>query len=422
MSKIFVQIASYRDPQLLPTLEDMFTKAKYPKNLKICIAWQHCEDDEWDVLDKYLNDNRFIIIDIPHKESLGVCWARNQIQQHYNGEKYTLQLDSHHRFVKNWDAELIKMIKDLQKKGYKKPILTTYAPSFNPYNDPAERDNTPWKMNFDRFTPEGVVFFLPAVIDNFKELEEPIPARFYSAHFAFTLGNFCKEVQHDPNYYFHGEEISIAVRAYTHGYDLFHPHKVIVWHEYTRRGRTKHWDDDTNWININDRTFPLLKTLLGTDDTDNSEHSRKVLGKYNLGNKRTIEQYEKYSGIRFKDRTVQNYTLLNNLPPNPVYKTKHEYESSFLKIFKHCIDLSYEQVPEKDYEFWVVAFHDKYDNTLFREDLIKDEIYTLYNDSDGYIKIWKTFKTTALPHYWVVWPYSSSKGWCERLHNILRYD
>ena len=37
---IFVQIASYRDPQLLPTLKDMLDKAKYPDNLRIGISWQ----------------------------------------------------------------------------------------------------------------------------------------------------------------------------------------------------------------------------------------------------------------------------------------------------------------------------------------------------------------------------------------------
>jgi len=242
MSKntIFIQIASYRDPQLIPTIEDCLAKAKHPENLKFCIAWQH---DETENLDKYKNNPQFKILDIPYKESKGACWARNQIQQHYKNETYTLQLDSHHRFIENWDEELINMIKILQKKGHEKPLLTGYISSFDPDNDPAGRINTPWKMNFDRFIPEGAVFFIPASIDNYKELNSPIPSRFYSAHFCFTLGQFCKEVPHDPNYYFHGEEISIAVRAYTWGYDLFHPHKVIAWHEYTRKGRTKHWDD-----------------------------------------------------------------------------------------------------------------------------------------------------------------------------------
>jgi hypothetical protein len=61
-------------------------------------------------------------------------------------------------------------------------------------------------MDFDRFIPEGAVFFFPASIDDFATRTEPVPSRFYSAHFAFTCGQFCIEVPHDPNYYFHGED------------------------------------------------------------------------------------------------------------------------------------------------------------------------------------------------------------------------
>ena len=95
---IFVQIASYRDPELNNTLDYLFKNAKYPDNLRVCIAWQHSPEDEWDTLDKWKKDKRVKILDIPHIESNGVCWARNKIQQEYNKEKYTLQLDSHHCF------------------------------------------------------------------------------------------------------------------------------------------------------------------------------------------------------------------------------------------------------------------------------------------------------------------------------------
>jgi hypothetical protein len=37
---IFVQIASYRDPDLLNTLKDILDNAKTPKNLRFGIAWQ----------------------------------------------------------------------------------------------------------------------------------------------------------------------------------------------------------------------------------------------------------------------------------------------------------------------------------------------------------------------------------------------
>jgi hypothetical protein len=409
---IFIQIASYRDPELIPTLQDCLKNAKYPENLRFGICWQHGPEEN---LNEYINDPRFKIIDIPYLESKGACWARHLIQQKYDGEMYTLQLDSHHRFIKNWDVECITMLEDLQKDGFKKPLLTSYISSYNPKNDPADRVTVPWKMNFDRFIPEGAVFFLPASIDDFTTRKKPLRGRFYSAHFAFTLGQFCKEVPHDPDYYFHGEEISIAVRAFTNGYDIFHPHKIIAWHEYTRVGRTKQWDDVKDWGKHNEQCHAKNRRLFGMD----GELRATDFGIYGFGTERTLEEYEKYAGIRFKTRSVQQYTIDHNEPPNPLYGTKEEYENSFLKIFKHCIDIGFHQVPEKDYDFWVVAFHDKENNTLHRRDAEPGEISHMMIDPDGYCKVWREFQTAEKPAYWVVWPHSKSKGWCERITGNL---
>jgi hypothetical protein len=415
-NKVFVQVASYRDPQLLPTLKDCIEKAKYPENLMFSIAWQHSLDDKWDDLSEFKNDKRFKILDFDYKDAEGVCWARHKLQQNYDGEEYTLQLDSHHRFAQNWDADLIKVYKDLQKKGYKKPLLTGYIPSFDPDNDPQGRITVPWKMNFDRFSPEGVVHFLPASIDNFMELSEPIPARFYSAHFAFTTGKFVKEVPHDPNYYFHGEEISVGVRAYTCGYDLFHPHRIYIWHEYTRKNKVKHWDDSKTWGAKNEGSFLRNRKLFQMDGCTRDED----FGPYDFGKVRSLDDYERYSGVSFRRRSVQQYTLDNKLAPNPPLYGE-EYEKSFVKMFKHCIDVGYQQVPEKDYDFWVVAFHrdGEGDTTLFRKDADIGEINQMMNDPDKYCKIWRQFETSIQPKYWVVWPHSISKGWCERITGNL---
>ena len=412
--KIFIQIASYRDPQLIPTIKDCIKNAKKPEKLVFSIAWQHSSEDAWDSLDEFKDDKRFRIVDINYSESKGACWARNQLQQNYNGEEYTLQLDSHHRFVENWDEELILMYKQLVKKGHKKPLLTGYVSSFDPDNDPNGRTIQPWKMNFDRFIPEGAVFFLPATIDDYKERTEPIPARFYSAHFAFSTGKFVEEVPHDPEYYFHGEEISIAVRAYTHGYDLFHPHKVIVWHEYTRKGRKKQWDDDKQWVSKNVHCHSRNRKLFGMD----GEVKDVDFGIYDFGKERTLEDYERYAGLSFKKRAIQQYTLDNKLAPNPSLFGE-DFEKSFLSIFKHCVDIGFDKVPETDYEFWVVAFHNEKDETLFRKDADANEIKQIKSDIDGYGKIWREFQTETKPKYWVVWPFSTSKGWCERLTGDL---
>jgi hypothetical protein len=297
------------------------------------------------------------------------------------------------RFEKNWDDEMIKMIKKLQKKGHKKPLLTGYVSSFDPDNDPAGRTQEPWRMAFDRFTPEGVVFFLPETIPGWRELKEPIPARFYSAHYCFTLGEFSTEVQHDPEFYFHGEEISITVRAYTYGYDLFHPHKVLIWHEYTRKGRTKQWDDDKDWHKKNVACHIKNRQLLGVDgETYDGDYSEW------FGTERTIRDYEKYAGLLFSKRAIQQETL-----------------DSFLRIYKHCIDLNLSQVPEDDYDFWVVAFHNSKDETLHRQDATESEIKGYKQSQSPFANIWRTFNTPENPAYWVVWPHSKSKGWGERI-------
>jgi hypothetical protein len=416
MSKIYISIASYRDPQLLPTLYDCIKNANHPENLVFGIAWQHAEEDTWDDLSEFRNDTRFRIIDIDYKDSKGACWARNQIHNHYNGEEYYLQLDSHHRFIEGWDTECIKMVKQLQKKGHKKPLLTSYISSFDPDNDPEGRMMEPWWMTFDRFIPEGAIFFLPATIPDWKKLKLPVPARFLSAHFIFTLGQWCVEVPYDPEYYFHGEEISLAVRSYTWGYDLFHPHKIIAWHEYTRKGRTKQWDDDKEWINRNAHCHKRNRALFAVDGECRCGIE---FNQYDFGTERSLYQYEAYAGIRFRDRSVQQYTKDNNFAPNPVITSPLLYESSFLSIFKHCIDINFESVPLNDYDFWCVAFENEAGETIYRNDAQTEEIDRVKKDPDGYGKIWREFPTSEKPTKWVVWPHSLSQGWCDKLTGNL---
>ena len=415
---IFVQLASYRDPQLVPTIEDMLRNANSPQHLRIGLCRQYHPDDEFDQVDQYRNDPRFRLIDVLYTDTQGVCWARNQVQQLYEGETFTLQIDSHMRFAKDWDATLIGMFHQLQEAGFAKPLLTAYAPSFDPEHDPDDRKQEAWRMNFDRFIPEGAVFFIPEAIPDWQALEAPVPARFYSAHLAFTLGAFSLEVQHNPAYYFHGEEISLAVRAYTHGYDLFHPHRPVIWHEYTRRGRAKQWDDDQAWGNKNNQSHLTNRKLFGMDGEKQEGHD----GPYGFGTARTLQEYEVYAGLSFAKRAIQQYTLDKHDPPNPGPKelgSTEAWEQSFLPIFKHCIDVGWESVPETDYDFWAVAFHDSKDETMFRQDADKAEIERMMNDPDGYCKVWREFQTTVKPAYWVVWPHSESKDWCPRLTGKL---
>lgn len=411
--KIFIQIASYRDPELIPTIKSCLENAKHPENLIFGIARQFHPDDKFDDLSEYEIDYRFRILNIPHQESKGVCWARNQVQQLYKEEDYTLQIDSHMRFEKDWDDTLIGMIKQLQDLGIPKPLLTGYVSSYDPNNDPQGRVRVPWRMVFDKFIPEGAVFFLPEAIPDWQDIDLPIPSRFYSAHFCFTLGQFSKEVQHNPNFYFHGEEISIAVRAFTHGYDLFHPHRVVLWHEYTREGRTKQWDDDKEWWVLNERSHLLNRKLFGMDGEEQEGHD----GKYGLGDVRTLRDYEKYAGLYFKKRSTQEYTLQKHYPPNPEIINDNEWENSFSTLFTYDIKLNKNDFTEDDYDFWAVIFHDENGGEVNRQDATKDEIKNILNSDDITLK--REFLTYSKPKTWTVWPHSKSKEWLENITGTL---
>ena len=419
MAKIFVSIASYRDPELLSTLESLLSNAVNPDDLTVCIAWQHAKEDEWDKLDQYLNDPRFRIIDIPYQEAKGVCHARSLIQQFYTDEDFYLQLDSHHRFSKNWDIVLQDYINYLRVKGHKKPILSAYLPGYFPKNDPDGRNIEVWGLNIDRFMPAGVPFLRPYHIEKWETSKEPFPTRFLSGHFIFTVGQFVKEVPYDPHLYFHGEESSLAGRAYTNGYDLFAPHKPLIWHEYTREGKTKHWDDSQDWADRDKASYARFRKIFDMDDVPCSPCQRNALGSYGLGYERTLEEYERYAGLKFKTRQIHQETINYALPP-----VKGDYESGLATKHKVCIDIYKGALVETDYESFAVALLDKDGNDAFRLDANELEIKSFFevDQNDKFIHIWREFESSERPHSWRVWPYSKSKGWCERIENPIGYE
>lgn len=411
LATIYVQIAAYRDPELLPTIANALENATHPENLRFGIAWQHSPYEEWDHLTPYLKDKRFRIIDIDYRDAKGPCWARHQLNKLWKKETYTLQLDSHHRFAPGWDVGYIDMLEQLRADGYKKPLLSSYLPSFDPKNDPAERKEAPWIMEFDRFAPEGPIHFLPHTIDNYKELDRPVRSRFISGHFIFADGKFCQEVEYDPNYYFHGEEINLSVRAYMAGYDLFAPHRTFAWHEYTREGKKKHWDDNPEWEKLDKHSHSHNREILGIDKV-----TRKSLQK----NVRTLKDYEHYAGVEFKTRRVHKQTIEKKIPPVSTNDIAHQSGLTFYQ--RICIDVYKGQLQETDYTFWAVAFEDKDGNEIFRQDANTNEIQMILSvpyEKDKFAHVWRNFYSDVRPTKWIVWPHSQSKGWMPRLTGIV---
>src|SRR5262245_17127952 len=211
MAKIFVQIAAYRDPELPYTVQDLLAKAADPKNVRIGICNQTTPAG-WN--NQALQDSRVSQIKVPYREARGTCWARSRVQELYDGEEFTLQLDSHHRFAPGWDRGLMAM---LEQTSSPRPILTAYIPGYSGKGRRIELGSPdPGKQVFQQFDSDGVVAFLGVAMAPDEKLRPP-RARFTSGHFIFGPGRLVEDVPYDPSLYFMGEEITLAVRYFTHG-------------------------------------------------------------------------------------------------------------------------------------------------------------------------------------------------------------
>lgn len=413
--KIFVQIASYRDPQLIITIEDLLNKADRPEIFNFGICWQY---DDKENINIYDNNSKFRVKKYHFSESQGLGWARSVTNSLYDGEELVLQLDSHHRFLKGWDSLMLEDFNQARRMSFK-PILTTYLTPFQP--EEMEFNEIPCLMSQYEFSDQKLLMNRPSYILDYKSRFQVIRSRTISAHFFLTFGKFTQEVPYDPDIYFGGyvEETSLSVRAFTHGYDFYSPYRQYIWHEYTRKGRPKHWEDHTQSSSTGkiagDRdTFARNKVrqLFG------QENHNIEIGKYGIGSIRSLHDYEIYAGIDFKRCRIQDYTLAVKEPPNP-----NDWENNFISnnfIFECEWDIDF----LKKYNFenpilLTFGIHDKYSNEIFRKD------FRIENEEDlDYVLLLKNkFKVNMYSDKWprkfVMYLQDKNGSWSDRYEKKL---
>ena len=408
---IFVHLPAYRDPELVPTIKDALKNAKYPKRIHFGICRQYHPDDKFDDLTEFKGDKRFNIYECLYTEAKGLPLARAVINEQLMGKQdYILQLDSHHRFAQDWDITLIEMHNQREKQGYK-PILAAYLPLYTPFNDPEGRSMEPWQQQFACFYPHGTIFIRPSLLHGWKDMTEPPFSRFLSGHFCFARTEWAREVKHDPDIYFSGEEINLTVRSYTHGYDMFHPHKLVVWHSTMREERSGmlKWDDDAklgvDWWNRQNIARAKIRQLFRVEDNGYD------LTGYDLGTARTIEDYEKYAGVNFKTRSVQKYTLDNQYPPNQI-------DSPWSKSFYHLVTIHKNELPANDYASILIAFDDENGIGIHTKTIEGHQLESFMNGTPiHYEEFFPYFDKD--PKRMVAWAYSKERGWAERIEHTI---
>ena len=290
---IFVQIAAYRDPQLLPTIYSCLMKADNPKRINFGVVEQTLPDDPIVNFPQQCKHRRIHVADCK-----GVCYARHLANQFYDREDYYLQIDSHTRFDQGWDTALIKQLNETTKPN---PVFTMYPSGW--HLDPAGKDviehNASNVTICSGFRADGSVILEPRGMPEKRAMN----ARFLAGGFIFTTGDFVENVKDDPRIYWIGEELLLSVQAFTHGYDILNPAYCPIYHFYTRTGAPRVWDNVPNWHAGNATSLQLVNHCLTEDYAY-------------FGNLRTVPEYEEYSGLNFKARTLTDAVQTGKEPPD----------------------------------------------------------------------------------------------------------
>lgn len=285
---IFVSVASYRDPECHRTVRDLFEKANDPTRISVGICWQFISPQDDYMFAPIDPAYRVECIGYNARDSLGACWAKSEAQKLWRGEDYVLNIDSHMRFEPGWDNHLIEILNSCPAQ---KPILSTYPA---PYEPPDKLFPGTPHLVAREFGTDGVLH----LEGRLQEMNCPKRGAFISGNFSFARAEFLAEIPHDPQLYFYGEEISLSVRAWTHGWDVFTPHICLIYHCYGRGGVPKHWDDHPEWWRQNSSSTDRVRMLLEGAD------GNSIDGTCGLGHERTISDFEAFSGVNFRNRSV----------------------------------------------------------------------------------------------------------------------
>jgi Glycosyltransferase (GlcNAc) len=304
---IFVSIAAFCDPFLSHTIQDAISKASRPERLVFGVVDQTPQSRRAE-LSALCAPAQLRYVQMDPVESRGVCWARSIACSLYQGENFFFQIDSHMLFEPAWDEQLLQLWQDLKKFTHK-PIISTY-----PYGFEFEEGKAVVKISVsDKTTlvlrpkPESSLSQANATLSFRAEhvfVRQPVLGSHVAGGFLFTHGDFIDEIPYDPRLYFHGEEQSIALRAFTHGWDIYHPSHIPVFHLYKMphtSHENHHWHP--KWDMQRDIKFTSL-TELAAERLKDLVYQRRDLGSFGLGQERSVEDFAKRSGINYLAKKI----------------------------------------------------------------------------------------------------------------------
>jgi hypothetical protein len=297
---IFIQITSYHDHELEKTIKNAILKSSGETKLIFGVHSIFYKENAWIETVKQIPNVKLVESKAP--DNLGMGLGRSIAHDLYSGEDYYFQIDAHSRFDQNWDTFLINEINTHKSNGFNKPLITQYPKRFwykgdeekirehkevvtqFYWKDKQRFKNNRMPMQGTVLNPKGNIFSISV-----------------SGGSIFTEGEFLK-----PNklIFSDGEEIFIAARAYTNGYNMFVPSNMFMYHlYYSPEGKNKRRLVPSDWpqqtADLNQLSVNEIRLVLT---------GQGIIGEERLGSERTLSEYGKFCGLDFTSGEIlENY-------------------------------------------------------------------------------------------------------------------
>ena len=327
---IFVALASYRDYQCRDTLENMFIRARHPERLRVAVVDQRdletdpscvfprvpCIRDPHQTLCKY--SDQIELYDMDRQFAIGPVFARHIAYRYYRGEYYAMQMDAQTTFVQDWDADIINQH---ESTGNEMAVLSHTPQDVIGSIDPQLGRALQTKRTIMCETHYLAENYLENDAWNLKDdvssERGPILQPFWSAAFSFGRGHFAVNVPYDQymTFLFSEEEISIALRGFSIGYDFYSPARNVCFHTFAngenKKDREKvplFWENEKRYGEDADHFRSRVKAMIGLSPEKNV-HAWNHVGKelYGLGGARQVTKFFDLYGIDPLEKTHEHH-------------------------------------------------------------------------------------------------------------------
>ena len=382
VNKIFVSIACFMDNDILNTIQDCLEKAEYPDNIVFGICFQHDPDDDY--LKIYDNNPQFRIHRMHWREAKGPAYARGIIFDLFkkDEEDYFFQIDCHTRFFDKWDTKILESFK-ICKQINTKCVISHYPVNINNING-----NLSTLVHIQTVRCLDINHGIKTHGKNLNLKDCPKKSWGTSAAMLFFDKQAYNDIPFDKEIY-HGlqfeEQVVIAARYWTSGYDIFTPTHHIISTEYmtsSSRQKVRPPTDSNKKRETYDRLCHIMKL----------KYNEKYLNTNNdyLGKERTIEDYYKMLEIydRVKEVFPDNYldeienlidTKYSKLKQNNLQNLNLKIDSIIINTKNNLIQIAKIENILKNLNSKYIIFNNNRIDSVAYDELVKKDVLFIDN-------------------------------------------